>query len=92
MADPVSWFVVEKGWQVVDADGNEVGSVDEVLGDEETDIFNGLSVAVSVLGRPRYVPAERVREIVDGRVRLDLDQAAFARLSEHEWQQPGEHM
>ena len=84
MADPVSWFVVERGWPVVDADGEELGSVDEVIGDADSDIFNGLSVSTGLLGRPRYVSAERVREIVEGRVALDLDRAEFDRLAEHE--------
>ena len=39
--DPVSWMVIEHGWSVVDAEGDEVGRIDEVLGDEDADIFNG---------------------------------------------------
>jgi hypothetical protein len=70
--DPVSWMVIEQGWSVVDADGDDVGRIDEVLGDEEADIFNGLQVLTGMLGTPKYVPAERVGEIVEGRVQLDL--------------------
>ena len=33
VADPVSWKVIERGWHVFDADGNEVGKVDEITGD-----------------------------------------------------------
>src|SRR5205085_11166814 len=29
MADPVSWLMIEPGWKVLDADGEEVGAVDE---------------------------------------------------------------
>ena len=72
MADPVSWMVIEQGWSVVDADGEDVGRIDEVLGDEDADIFNGLQVLTGMLGTPKYVPAERVGEIVEGRVQLDL--------------------
>ena len=54
MADPVAWKVVERGWAVVASDGNEVGKVDQVLGDPEADIFDGLAVgADGVLDRPR---------------------------------------
>ena len=42
--DPVSWLLVEPGWTVVDAHGEKVGKVDEVLGDEQIDIFHGLVV------------------------------------------------
>jgi uncharacterized protein YrrD len=84
MADPVSWFVIEKGWRVVGSDGKEVGAVDDVIGDADSDIFNGLSVSAGLLGRARYVPAERVREIVEGRIVLDLDGDAFGQLQTRE--------
>ena len=70
--DPASWLVVEPGWKVVDADGREVGQVEEVVGDPDDDIFNGLTVSSGLLKTARYVPAERVAEITEGRVRLDL--------------------
>jgi uncharacterized protein YrrD len=84
VAEPVSWFVIERGWRVVGRDGEEVGRVDEVVGDTESDIFNGLSVSKGLLQRRRYVPAERVSEIQEGRVLLDLDKAGFDSLGEHE--------
>lgn len=84
MADPVSWFVIERGWAVVDRGGEELGTVEEVLGDEDTDIFNGLAVTHGLVSRPRYVPAERVRSIHEGTVELDLDRAAFEQLGEHD--------
>jgi hypothetical protein len=70
MPDPVSWLLVEAGWRVVDASGGDVGRVEEVLGDTETDIFDGLQVSSGLLSRRRYVPAESVGEIVEGMVRL----------------------
>jgi hypothetical protein len=65
-------MVIERGWAVVDADGTELGRVDEVLGDQEADIFNGLQILAGVLAKPTYVPAERVGEIVERRVQLEL--------------------
>jgi len=70
MPDPVSWIMIEQGWSVVDSDGNEVGRVDDVLGDENADIFSGLHILTGVAGKKTYVPAEDVEEIVEGRVRL----------------------
>jgi hypothetical protein len=84
MPDPVSWFVIEPGWKVVDANGEEVGAVDEIVGDSGTDIFNGLAVATSMLGRPRYVPAERVGTIVEGSVQLTITKDEIVRLEEFE--------
>ena len=73
-ADPVAWRVIEQGWAVLDADGNELGKVDQVTGDREADIFDGITVGDggTVLTRARYVPAEHVAAIYRGQVVLDL--------------------
>jgi hypothetical protein len=84
MSDPVAWLLVERGWEVVSSDGQKVGTVDEVLGDENADIFDGLAVASGLLKKPKYVPAERVGEIVDGRVTLELAKAEFDALAEYD--------
>jgi hypothetical protein len=81
--DPVSWLLIRPGWKVVSSDGAEVGNVDEVVGDDEHDIFDGLAVATSAFGKPRYVPSEQVGEITEGVVRLTLAQADAARLNEY---------
>jgi Uncharacterized protein conserved in bacteria (DUF2171) len=84
MSDPVSWFLIEPGWKVFDAGGDEVGSVDEVVGDSGDDIFNGLSVSTRLLGRPRYVPSEQVGSITEGRIQLTLSKEQVERLGEYE--------
>ena len=90
MPDPVSWFVIERGWEVVDAQGNRVGDVREIVGDSGKDIFNGLAVGTGLLKRPRYVPSERVGLIEEGRVHLTILNDAFDRLEEHEDVPPSE--
>jgi uncharacterized protein YrrD len=72
--EPVAWRVIERGWSVVDADGNEIGKVDQVTGDIEGDIFDGITVGDggSVLTRVRYVPCEHVAAITRGEIVLDL--------------------
>ena len=72
MPDPVSWMLIEQGWTVVDSAGEDVGRIDEVLGDEGADIFNGLQILKGAIGRKAYVPAEEVGVIVEGRVQLQL--------------------
>ncbi|MDX6513684.1 MAG: hypothetical protein QOE36_3188 [Gaiellaceae bacterium] len=64
MPDPVSWLMIEPGWEVVGPDGKRVGRVDAVLGEPAADIWDGLTVSGA------YVPAERVREIIEGRITL----------------------
>ena len=90
MADPVSWLLIEPGWKVVAADGSDVGKVEETVGDTGKDIFNGLSISTGLLGKPKYVPAERVGLITEGCVELDLPPDAIERLDEHEIQPPSE--
>ncbi len=70
MADPVSWFLIERGWIVEAADGTDLGLVDEVLADEEKDIFSGIAVSSGLFHNTRAVDAGDVAEISDGRVRL----------------------
>ncbi len=60
----MSWLLVEPGWAVVDEHGKKVGKVDEVLGDEQVDIFHGLLVG------GEEILAERVAEIREGEIRI----------------------
>jgi rRNA processing protein Gar1 len=62
--DPVAWLLIEPGWKVIDASGEKVGKVDEVLGDEQTDIFHGLIV------NGKEIDADRIAEIREGEIRL----------------------
>lgn len=84
MADPVSWLMIRPGWKVYASDGAEVGAVDEIAGDENADIFDGLAVATSRLGKPIYVPAESVGPITDDeRIQLTLSSEQVAALGEY---------
>ena len=82
MADPVSWKVVERGWKVVDDAGEEVGTVRELAGDPEADIFDGLSIREGVLGGDKYVPAEVVGAIEPGVVHLTIGGDRIATLAD----------
>jgi hypothetical protein len=82
--DPVSWYVIERGWGVVGSDGEALGKIEETIGDSTHDIFDGLSVATGLLGKARYVPAELVGEIVEGRVTLTIDSERFERLDDYQ--------
>ena len=75
--------MIDAGWKVLAADGSEVGKVDEVTGDSNADIFDGLAIATSALGKPRYVPLEQVAEIVEGTVRLKLSPEQVEALDEY---------
>jgi hypothetical protein len=83
MPDPVSWLMIRSGWKVFAADGSEVGAVDEVAGDDNADIFDGLAIAESAFGKPRYVPAEQVAQILEGEVHLSLTREQAEALGEY---------
>lgn len=81
--DPVSWLLIRPGWKVVASDGAEVGEVDEIVGDDERDVFDGLAVATSAFGKPRYVPSEQVGEITEGVIRLTVGHSEAERFGEY---------
>jgi hypothetical protein len=80
--EPVAWNVIEPGWRVLDAAGNEIGKVDRITGDLDADIFDGLAVGDggTVLTRAKYVPSEHVAVIRDGEIVLDLSPEEAAKL------------
>jgi uncharacterized protein YrrD len=84
MADPVAWNMIDHGWKVVGREGDDLGTVHEVIGDFDADIFNGLTIQSGLLKKTRYVPAERVAEIVEGRITLDIDDRELERVDETE--------
>ena len=88
----VSWLMIEKGWEVVAADGSEVGKIHEIVGDEREDIFDGLAVSSGHFGKPRYVPAEQVKRITDGRIELDLPADEAQQLEEYKEPPPSEEI
>ena len=81
--DPVAWIMIAKGWGVYTSDGEHVGRIEEIAGDENADIFDGLAIATSALGKPRYVPAEEIERIEQGVVRLRLSRDQADRLGEY---------
>jgi hypothetical protein len=81
VADPVAWTVIEPGWKVFDAEGEEIGTVHEVDGDENLDIFDGLEVKQGILGKDQYVPSEHVAQILEGEVHLSLTHAQIEALT-----------
>jgi uncharacterized protein YrrD len=80
--------MIEPGWTVVAADGSEVGRVEEVVGDTSNDIFSGIAISSGLLtglvGKARFVPAERIRSITEGRIELDVPADEIDRLEAHQ--------
>jgi hypothetical protein len=74
-ADPVSWLQIAQGWSVVTSDGVSIGSVSQVEGDKQDDIFDGLAVQPAPPGQIVYVPGEEVGLIYPGQVTLKIASA-----------------
>ncbi len=68
--DPVSWLLIEPGWNVYDASGEKVGTVKEVLADEQADIFHGVLVGHGLLSEDEEIVADRIAQIHDGDLHL----------------------
>ncbi len=91
MPDPISWLVLEPGHAVVTADGEKLGTVKEVLGDTEADIFDGLRVSTGALGTGEtYVPAELLESIDTDAVHLRIPSTEADHLDR--FAPPGEQM
>jgi uncharacterized protein YrrD len=82
MPDPVSWKVVEKGWAVYDREGEQIGTVHEIAGDEDADIFDGFGIKTGTFGGVKYVPSEIVASIAEGEVRLTISSSDAADLED----------
>lgn len=80
MSDPVSWLQIAPGWAVVTADGTAVGSVEQVEGDKQSDIFDGLAVAPANGRGLVYVPGEQVGAIHPGEVTVTFPAAEIGSL------------
>jgi hypothetical protein len=87
----VSWKVIQHGWSVRASDGEDIGVVFLVVGDENEDIFDGLAIThkgVAVhnyADRPHYVEASRVASIDDsGEVTLSITAEEAKSLPVHD--------
>ncbi len=67
---PISWMTLDKGTRVIAADGEEIGSVAEVVSDG--DIFSGISVSSGLLTGNRFVPADLIGTIEEDSVSLTI--------------------
>ena len=83
LGQPSSYLVLEEGAPVYSSDGADLGKVEHILRDTQSDIFDGLVIDTSVLpGGHRFADAEQIEEIFERGVVLRADQAAAERLPE----------
>jgi hypothetical protein len=81
--DPTSYLTLGKGVDVISADGDRIGTVEHVLADEETDIFDGIVIDTRPgPGGLRFVDAPDIEEIHERAVVLKLSTADADKLHE----------
>lgn len=68
----IAWQATPRHAPVVDAGGEEIGTVAEVLGDEAEDIFHGIALKRNGDGETVEVPAARVKRVTVRHVITDL--------------------
>jgi uncharacterized protein YrrD len=81
---PISWLALEKGTPVIAAGGEEVGKVREVIADEQSDIFSGVTIDTGLLSEPRFVPAEVIEVMTDDVVKLVITAERAGKLEPYE--------
>jgi uncharacterized protein YrrD len=80
---PRSYLDIDEGVDVVTSDGHRVGSLEHVLADEQSDIFDGIVVDTSAgPGGHRFVDAPDVAEFFERAVLLRLSAAEAEDLPE----------
>lgn len=77
---PVSWMTLQKGTTVLSSDGEEVGSVDEVVADRQKDIFSGVTISSGLLSSSRFAPAAVIQDMSTTAVRLSISAAEAEEL------------
>jgi hypothetical protein len=80
----VSWMAIRQSARVVDREGNDIGQVEAVLGDDEDGIFHGLALNLKGWGGHVELLADRVQRITPKRIYMDLEPGEAKSLDELE--------
>ncbi|HVH61980.1 MAG TPA: hypothetical protein VNA65_00100 [Candidatus Dormibacteraeota bacterium] len=78
---PVAWTNLSLDTPVVTAGGAEIGTTEEVIGDQSADIFHGLAVKRSSDGSVVELPAARIKKMTKRHILTDLAEADAASLT-----------
>ena len=83
LGEPGSYLTLEAGLPVYSSDGEQLGTVEHVLAEEDADVFDGIVIDASPLpGGHRFVDAPDVDRIYERGVVLGLAASEAERLRE----------
>ena len=78
LGPPIAYIVLEEGTPVYDRSGERIGVVEQVLADEQVDIFEGVLVhTVPLPGRHLIADAEQIEALHERGVVLSVDREAL---------------
>ncbi len=80
---PISWRAVPQDTPVWASGGQPVGTLYELLGSDQEDIFHGIVVQLRSGSRRVFVPADHVTLITATHVNVDLGEVEIGGLPEH---------
>ena len=83
----IAWIAILDSTPVHSSDGEEVGTIHEVLGSEEEDVFHGIAVRHGMPASEVMVPAEHVVRITNERIDVDLTSDQVRDLAEYQPEQ-----
>jgi hypothetical protein len=81
---PIAWRAVPEDTPVRSADGEEVGTLADLLGSDVEDIFHGIVVRLGRIGREVFVPADSVTLLTRSHVDVALGSEAIHALPPHD--------
>jgi uncharacterized protein YrrD len=83
LGNPASYLVLAEGTPVLSSDGREVGQVEHVLADADSDVFDGVIVDMRAgSGGHRFADASLVESIYENGVVLAMTASAAEKLPE----------
>jgi hypothetical protein len=82
--DPIAWRGVIQDTPVRSSDGEQVGTLSDMLGSDREDIFHGIVVHLGRLGHHVFVPADQVALMTRSHVDVSLTSAEIHALPEHD--------
>ncbi len=80
---PVSWRVVPQDVEVRSSEGERVGSLHDLLGSDDEDIFHGLVVRLDDGGRNVFVTVDDVALLTGSHVDVTLTAEQIRSLPDH---------
>jgi uncharacterized protein YrrD len=73
---PIAWAALATGTPVYSSDGRELGKVDQVIADEQKDIFSGIALDPGWFKDERFVPADLIESLTKDAVHLNITAGA----------------